>query len=260
MLKKNRKRRGNINKMILLAVIASLTLVSPSYAADDAEWEGWTDEKKEEAWTVYVATDWDQVSSLNFYVDTTGSITQANVPADFREAYEGILTNVLQDNEITTVYHSADNPRDKTVYKELLLAMAYLLNREANNGIHYIGDEDACYIHTWISDGASINTPEDSFEFLFRRFAAAERTYCYNHAAAAQSYSIYRNDVYLQAVIQGTLYGYGYTTQYDGYTINNAGTYYSEHSDTLLEEWNNYAAMVSNIYSAISANEHIVIG
>lgn len=256
---KHRQRR-NINKIILFSVIATLTFSSPSYASSDTEWEGWTDEKKEEAWAVYIATDWDQVSSLNFSVDASGSITQADVPDDFREAYDGILTSVLQDNAMTTVYYNADNPRDKTVYKELILAMAYMLNREANNGIHYIGDADACYINTWISAYASIHDPEDSFEFLFRRFAAAERTYCYNHAEAAQSYSIYSNDAYLQAVIQGTLYGYGYTAEYDGYTVSNAGTYYTEHSDNLLEEWNNYAAMVSNIYSAIRANEHTVIG
>ena len=253
------KRLTQFRKSALLIGTMVLTLcLIPAYADS---WEGWTADKQEEAWTVYVATEWDTVPDLNFSV-SGGSVASADVPDDFREEYGAVVDSVLADSSLTTVYYDSSNRRNKSPYKELLLAVGYTLNEKGEfDNLLATEDKDICFIKKYISSGATINDPEDSFNMLFRRLINAERNYCSNHLQEAQAYSIYGNDEYLAAVIQGTLYGIGYVRDNATYTSDNANTYYSAHSSNLLIKWNSFADDVLDIYSAVrSVNDHTVVG
>ena len=84
-------------KILLVTTLAASLCLAPiiSYADD---WDGWTEDHQEEAWTVYVTTDWNEVSSLNFSINETGSIASADVPDDFRNDYGPIVDAVLSDS------------------------------------------------------------------------------------------------------------------------------------------------------------------
>lgn len=248
-------------KVLLITTLSASLCLAPiiSYADD---WDGWTEEHQEEAWTVYVTTDWNEVSSLNFSISESGSIASADVPDDFRNNYGSIVEAVLSDNSLSTVYYNSTNRRDKTAYKELLLAMGYTLNKKGEfDNLLGTEDMDVCFINKYVSDSYSISEPKDSFEALFRRLIASERAYCNNHMSEAQQYSIYSNDEYLAAVIQGALYGSGYAKANSSYTSDNADSYYNDNQDKIKTKWNGFASDVLDIYSAvISVNDHTVVG
>lgn len=245
-------------KSILIGAIVLAICLVPAYADD---WEGWTADKQEEAWTVYVATEWDTVPDLNFSV-SGGSIASADVPDDFREEYGPVVDSVLADSSLTTVYYDSTNRRNKSPYKELLLAMGYTLNKKGEfDNMLDTEDRDVCFVNKYVNASASIYDAEDSFEALFRRLINAERSYCNNHLQEAQAYSIYSNDDYLAAVVQGTLYGAKYLKENASYSSDNANAFYSANKSSVLVKWNGFADEVLSIYSAVrSVNDHTVVG
>lgn len=263
---KNRKRAALRNVLIALLAVIVLSTVIVAYADD---WEGWTEEKIEEAWNMYAITEWNNVSNLNFSISSNGSIASANVPDNFRSAYEGIVEDVLTDCSLTTVYYDSDDNTDKTAYKELLLAMGYILYQKGitqDAALGTLEDDitamaDVCYVQRFVTTTYTIDDAYDSFYSLFRRYVLAERNYCSSNVEGAQSYSIYSNDEYLACVIQGTLYGYKYCKENETYTTSNASDYYNENSDSILVKWNDYAEDVQGIYSAVRSNsDHTVVG
>lgn len=254
--KRQSHRRRIIGILALATILGAIPIVS--YADD---WEGWTEDKMEEAWTIYVATEWDTVRDLNFSIGETGSIASADIPDDFREEYESIAESILGDSSLSTVYYNSTNRRDKTAYKELLLAMAYTLNQKGESD-NFLGteDRDICFINKYVSDSYSIYDATDSFDALFRRLIASERAFCNNHLSEAQQYSIYSNDEYLAAVVQGALYGSGYAKANTAYSESNADDYYKDHS-SLKVKWNSFADDVLGRYSAVkSVNDHTIVG
>lgn len=257
---KERKNKGGtrkIKQLLAFSLLIAMSITAVTYASD---WEGWTEDKKEEAWTVYTTTDWNEVSSLNFTINTDGSIASADIPDDFRDKYANIVTAMLEDSSLSTVYFDAENPRNKTAYSELLLAMGYTLY-EKGNGLLNEEETDVCYIKQFINDQASIEDPEDSFYELFRRLIAAERLYCNNNLEGAQTYSIYSNDENLAAVIQGVLYGSKYSKENETYTRENADEYYKNNESTILRKWDGFADDVLGRYRAVRSNtEHSVVG
>ena len=253
------KKYGKAFTAIALSLILLLTTVV-AYA-DEEEWV-WDDEKKEEAWTFYTTTMWSQVNGLNFSVSSGGSVSSADVPDDFRTEYMPIITDILSDNNLSTVYYNAENSRDKTPYAELVLAMVYTLYDEGNRLALLNPEEtDICFINEFFNENATIGSVEDSISYLFDRLILAERLYLNYHEDARNSYSIYSNDEYLSAVVQGTLYGSGYCSSAETYSEENAKEYYDAHESALQKKWNDFASDVLDRYSAIRSDaDHTIIG
>ena len=262
----NKKRKHPFLCGVLSLIPAAALLSVMVVALGDDNWE-WTDEKKEEAWNVYAITEWNSVSGLNFSISANGSVASASIPDSFRSAYEDIVEEVLSDCSLTTVYYSSEDSSDKTAYKELLLAMGYVLYQKGITQDAAVGTvedldlTDVCYIQRFVTDTYTISDPADSFYALFRRYVLAERNYCNTNVEGAQSYSIYSNDEYLACIIQGTLYGYGYCEENETYDSSSAKEYYEANSDNILVKWNDYAEDVQSVYSAIRSNsDHTVVG
>lgn len=255
-----RKKRKIIAGSFTAALVLSLSITALVYAED---WEGWTDDTKEEAWTVYTTTDWNSVSGLNFAVNSNGSIASADVPDDFREKYANVVEQVLEDSSLSTIYFNEENHRDKTCYSELLLAIGYALY-DHGNSLFNKEEVDVCYINEFVSTQYTVNSPKDSFDALFKRFVTAENFYRDNflevESEEPAQYSIYSNDEYLASVIQGVLYR-GYSSQNETYSRSSAKEYYENHKSDILENWNGFADDVLNRYSAVRSNsDHSIVG
>ncbi len=246
---------------LALAVIFALSCIC-SISAKAEDWAGWTEEKIEEVWAAYVITSWVNVGQLNFSVGKDGSVTSADIPDDFRENYEPVLDDILGNSSYATVF-SGETPTDKTVYKELLLAIAYTLNKEGNGLLSNGFDTetiDICFINKYIDAKASISSVRDSFNFLYKRLIVCEQKYCSAHFDSTEFYSIYANDEHLLAIVQGVIYGPGYVAECEIYSSSNAKDYYNT-KDSLLKEWHTFANEVSGRYSAIKASsDHTIIG
>lgn len=258
------KNRKKIKwKIIALAVAACiLAACLPPCAAFADSWTGWTDEKIEEAWTVYVVTEWNDVSGLRFSVSDSGSVASADVPDSFRNTYGPIIESVLIDRRVTTQFYGSSSQYDKRPYMELMLAISYCLNKkgEAANGLS-TETTDICFVNTYINPSASINSVEGSFSYLFARLAASEGVYCRSHINEAAGYSIYTNDELLAAVLQGIVYGTGFCGEYAQYSSSAAADYYANHIADIPVKWNSFADEVEGRYTAIRSNtEHTVIG
>lgn len=260
------KTLENMKKYRIATIIAAIILIlicSVPIAAYAEDWIGWTEDKIEEAWAVYIATDWSNISSLNFSVGTDGSIASANVPDNFRTQYESVIDEVLGSSPYATVFSDPNDTTNKTAYKELLLAIAYTLNAEGNsiweNGFE-TEETDVCFIGKYINNTVTISSVKSSFEVLFSRLILSEQVYCRNHLAGAQMYSIYSNNEYLAAVIQGVVYGPGYVTENETYTSANAKEYYNSNTG-IPKKWNSFADEVASRYSAVkSTADHAIVG
>lgn len=254
-----RKKRKTVTTFAA-ALILALSITVLAYAED---WEGWTEDTKEEAWTVYTTTDWNSVSGLNFAVNSDGSIASADVPDDFREEYANVVRQVLEDNSLSTIYFNEENHRDKTCYSELLLAIGYTLY-DHGNSLFEQEEVDVCYINEFVSTQYTVNSPKDSFDALFKRLVTAENFYRDNflevESEEPAQYSIYSNDEYLASVIQGVLYR-GYSSQNETYSQSSAREYYENNESDILENWNEFADEVLDRYSAVrSSSDHSIVG
>lgn len=256
------KRKRMLALLMCFLMVILIAVPVATYADDD--WEGWTEETIEQAWQVYVVTTWADVESLRFSVSASGSIASADVPDSFRESYESIISGILSDYRYGLIFSSETNTRDKTAYTEIILAMAYTLHQKGVNNfvdVFIDGTVDVCFLSYYVDDSLTFETAEECFEELIRRYYIAEAAYLIYHPTEGASYSIYQNDDYLGAVIQGTIYGRQFVVNYSTYSTDNAAEYYSEYESSLPQKYNNFAAQVAENYSAIrSSMEEYIIG
>lgn len=243
---KKTKKFNNIRYVYVVILLFSLILFPVTAIADD--WPGWTDEKKDEAWAVYLTTDWQQIDGI--YFSNTGSYASADVDEDFRESYEPLVVNVLE-GEDNGLYSSEE-------YKELLLAIIYVLN-----DWEYWDDDDidVCLYEKYIDNTVSIQSPEMSVQMVYRRLLDCEQAYSSVSSEPASIYNVNNN---LGSIIQGVVYGREYTESHVSYYRSNASDYYDAHRNRLSTDhnaaMNKFAERVMEIYGALEAGSHTVVG
>lgn len=268
--KRCRLAKGGMIRGITAFILAVVMLVSctPWHLTEAAETE-WTEEAIENAWVVYAVTEWINVKTLNFSVSSGGSWASANVPDDFRTAYEPVIVEILSDCIFGLQFSSETNSRDHTEYKELILALAYQLNKKGESILSGNGfaseDIDICFINQYIDPTASITTVKESFYQLIRNYYYAERYWLIYHPTEDDGYSIYASNDNLYCVIQGVLYGREYIKEYAQYDSDDAKTWYTANAESMtakgIPEWDDFAGEVGELYSAMQADtDHFVYG
>lgn len=243
---RRKKRAGILCFLLVLTVSATLAQAADAFS-------GWTEEKREEAWMVYRMTDWNAFPSLDFTVTGRGALSKAEIPDAFRTAYEPVLSQVLQNSTVETVFYDPENQTDKREYKELLLAAAYVMHQKG--GEPEAEGPDVCGVRQFLDEDYAVTTPADSFQCLFERYAACEQAYVKQHEEAGASYRLFSDNPARSVILQAVCYGEGYAKTHEQYSSVDAGAYYEAHSGGIPVRWDRYAEAVLSIYQAVEASQ-----
>lgn len=201
--------------------------------ADAFDWsEG--SENRESAWDVYTMTDWKSLGDrIQFGQD--GSMAKANVSDEFREKYQNMVEDILNEmnesNQFPNSYH-----HDKTQYREIILAMAYVLS---DNGS--AEEPDVCNFKKYIRGGSAISDPQASFYRLCREYLSTESQYL-SSFRGGETPDVYDTHSGMTAVIQGTVFHYTDNGVTQNYVTSNA----SYSADTAKEFSKKYLEAFKN--------------
>lgn len=199
---------------------------------NDKAFVGWNEEKQEEAWTVYVSTDWSLFQN-ELLLDQVSPETSVRGISEDVEAYRDIVTRVVQETNEGKILHP---PKD---YVNLLLAMMQVLSDGSPDL------SDPCAINVYFEPEGKY-TAYSSIEYLYSKLLSAFRWHNNNNAEYAAS--IYDMDRELKAVIQTVMYGRAYgKVQY--YSVEDSIKFYEENKETLSENADpNFAEKVASYY------------
>lgn len=199
-------------KLIAAGLIVAMFAPQTVVYADDS-FEGWNDENKMDAWDVYSTTEWKDVQEQLILDQLSASVEAVNISRKVRKL-EDQVTSILTDVD-GGVYAAKQ-------YKELVLAMIQVLS----NGDP--SEDDPCNIKEYIDGNVTDMTAEKSIRRLVIRLFSAEGA----HMHHSKNASIYSMDAALESVIQGTMYGSGYTTDTEEYTRDNSQKWYDKYQST----------------------------
>lgn len=270
-----RKRRAQCVASLLLVPVICSSITTPANALH--KWEGWTDENKEQAWTVFGVSQWNSTAS-DIIFSSDGSLSKADVPDSFRNAvvpdddpedpgktYEEVVTEVLED-PIFKDTNTLSFPSSE--YRELLLAIGYQLNKRGESWFSGNGLEketvDVTFYGTYIST-LKMDSVRMSFRYLMNRYASSEEAYRRAHCSTFDSDlfpDLYEMNGSMQAVIQGVVYGYyksgryaGYARASETYSEESAKEYYNNNknklSANLTDDFSDFATDVASMYTAV---------
>lgn len=280
-----KKKKGKI--ITALVLIISIISVSVLYAEEIK----WTEDKRDEAWAVYCATEWKNVG-LN--VDGDGNI--AYITDELTKSAEGYWLScmnyfydmVKDDMQVPDI----DNPEDPSAYKSLILAMCGALGdcydvdyefilsthhnlSEMGKNIARLSDysENRLNFRLWETvDGDVYNDNyqnNDNKEgtasailYMYNNFIAAQKAYKETYG---EDVSIYKKNDALMLCVQAALYGPEYVKYTNEYSSFNANKYWrvdnnTELPDVLYVDFKKFANKTFDFYNAVSANGHSVQG
>lgn len=242
------KKEVNLTKkrkisILLTFLILCLFFCIPAFADEKDEWGGWTDEKKEEAWTVYAATDWKSMNSyLNF--GTEGSSATADVPNSIRIELEDTIRETLKGISI----QQGAYPNE--CYTELMLVIADQLNPIL------MPKYDIFHGNTFINPDFEVTSREQSTRWAFYRLTFCEGYYNANSSTAVD---LYVTDNALKVVVQGLIYGTDYVKEMAAngteYSKESAEKYFEAHKNsyTFTKSYADFAEKVIAHYSTVKA-------
>ena len=226
-------------KRMIITALAALTVVTscvhPIYAAD--EFDGWTDENEDNAWTVYETTDWSKMQ-VDLTLDQLRPQAKADVPEYFREQEEPAIRQALKNIDAGR-YESGE-------YVELMLAMAKVL-------VNGHSDKDPAAVNIYFNPDMEISGKIQSYEILATRLFKSEHA----HESQPSQADILRQDDALMTVVQGVMYGTSYSATTDLFSSEGSEAYYAEHKEEfeklgIKQMKTQFAVEVSEIYSTSS--------
>lgn len=236
-----------MKKKILAAILAAVLLCCVPVFADEEAWEGWNDENKENAWTVYATTNWTAMSEyLNFANEE--STIKANVSDSFRNGLEETIKNALSDPTLS------EGAYPKETYVELLLAIA-----DEMNGI-FLPEYDIFHVNDYMNANAEITSREQSTKWMYNRIHLCETRYNQNSAEPVDLY-VKNNALYL--VTQGAIYGPDYVEDAVlndiTYSKDTAKEYFNAHKEEYIFSGAkaDFAKKVLENYTTVKAVGHI---
>lgn len=217
--------------MLLSICILSLT-VSTSFAKDE-EFDGWDEEAKDDAWTVFAVTDWNSVKDDLVFAELKNGTEVLNISKKVEK-----LRNTVERVLIDCPEEWGSNKNSS--YTNLMLAMIQVLS-DGNPD-----ENDPCNITKYLN--ANLNkedmTPERSIRLLFSKFNLCER-------AHGTQVSVYENNEQLQSVVQGVILGESYTEQNSKYSVKSAQQYIDANQGEVNKNaYADFAQKVSSHYSA----------
>lgn len=222
---------------LFLGLILSIPLLV--YAATDIDWSD--GEKREEAWLIYLMTEWNNVGDLTFTED--GSYSKTSVSDSFLEKYQSIVAEAL--GECTQKGHYTPSS-----YQNLILTMMYYMQKEADDN----DDTDIACIKEYINPDASVGSKKESVKLLYNRICECESAY--NSVNPNDPCDIFQNNEQLQGMIQSVIYP-GYNQLY---TKKTAKEYYKELDNDDIKKYHDFASDVADKYQAVKANtKHPII-
>ena len=225
-----------MKKKKIIATVLSLAMLFPTFhtAYADVDFEGWNEETKDDAYTIYNVTDWVEFQDKLIFSGGITSSVKADVPTSLRLLYEKKIKDALEASH-GGIYGT-------TIYTELFLAMLDALN----DGILPPSD-DPFKILEYVNPNLTDMTEERSINLFITRFFAAERA----HDGIDPIPSIYDNTNALMSVVQGALMGGDYVRSNPEYSLDNANAWYSQH--TYPKTFPEFASIVSGKYRTVNA-------
>ena len=257
-MKKNIKKIIKKYKIhiIISFVISCLLITGISFTYADEEFK-WDKDNKKNAWTVYSFTDWIEIQGLNF--GNEGSYTTANVDEIFKMTYEKRIKKVLGDEDVPNGLY------DSQEYTELILYVLYYLDQTGTTktgaGLYEteVRNYTKDYFYSWKLTGNDFTKEnKDAILAIYNDFITLESAYSVKYEPVC----IYQPDKRLASVIQGLLYGEGYTTSHENYKADKAQTYFTNHITSVYctNDCSGFGQDFLNNFSGVLANEHTVIG
>lgn len=230
-LKMKRIRKGLVIGILMLSIL--ITQVQPVYASD--AFEGWNDETKEDAWSVYAMTDWSVFSRELLFGTAKGGANAVGISSAV-ELYRGRIRAILEGmNETYGIYPN-------TNYTELILCLIQVLSNGAPD------ENDPAQVCKYINPSIHIQSInfEKSIKELFKRLSACEEA----HSGGGD---LFVNDEKLQSIIQGVVFSPTYTAGNPSYSVSNAERFKQANPSLLHGNPSAYfAQMVSQYYNCTS--------
>lgn len=230
-----------------IGLFIGLILVVPLcvYAASDVDWSD--EENREEAWTVYLMTEWENTGTLVFTED--GSYSKTIVNENFVNDYKTIVIETLGECTKQGQY----NPED---YQNLILTIMYYLQDNASDDY----DIDIACVKEFINPSATVTSQKISIKLLYQRICQCENDY--NIANIDNPCNIFQNNEQLGGMIQSVIYpGFNQT-----YTKKKAKKYYNDNlKDNNVKKYHEFAKDVTDHYKAVqgegdNSNNHVIPG
>lgn len=226
---------------LVIASVLSISLLSSGLISAD-EWDGWDDEKRDQAWTALSVTTWEDIQGLSMTEDGSYAYFSDNQWfSNFQDIYSPIVTEILSDSSVQQgIYPSRE-------YVPLMLSIMKVIQ---DSGRTLFGEEKLLnpnfYKWTIYEDPS---TQKDSILFIYNKLIACETAYYQKYDYA----SIYSVDSRLKAIVQSVFYGEGFLRAYANYTKDDAKSYFEEHYPNHPYPCADFANEVMDHYHAFPA-------
>lgn len=231
----NIKRKAKKFTALILSVA---TLVATPVFAEDTDFEGWNEDTKENAWSVYTTTDWRPfVKDLNIETanSSTSTINISSKTMALKDTVKDVLTKTSED---VGIFKNEE-------YTDIMLCMIEELSggnpskNDPANVLKYI---------TPNADDSKMNERK-SIQTLFRRFSECETVH-------NGEINLFNNNEALQSVIQGVVLGTNYTRNNKNYSKTNADKFIKANKDKLSGNPSaSFASDVSAHYKAVMVGQ-----
>ena len=232
-------------RWISTILIFSILLMPNKIYAKNSNFKGWNEEKKEEAWTVYVTTDWSKYQN-ELILDRPDPETSTLKISNKVEEYRDLVARVLRESDSGKLVVAPEQ------YVNIMLAMMQVLS-DGNPD-----ESDPCMVKKYF-DPDGHYTAYSSIEYLFSKLITSFRWH--NNFNEGYSSSIYKVDAELQAVLQTIMYGAAYRTTKE-YSTDHSLKFYEDNKDSLLEHADPYFAdkVVSHYRSSTLSGDYTYNG
>lgn len=236
--------------LLFLVMIMLIPIYASAATISEVDWKD--EDKREEAWMVYIGTNWPQVGDLTFAAN--GSYSEASIPSDIDEAYRSIVQSALGKAVKKGMYEPTD-------YENLILCIMQAMasyDPGLLSGKTGFPDIDICNINTFIDPTRAIQSQEESVLYLYDKICECETAY--NSAHPDQPCDIFQDNQKLQGMVQSIIYP-GYNQEYTNKSVKQ---YYKDNlkDNDNIQKYNDFAKVVSSYYKAVKAsnNSHIIDG
>ena len=285
-----KKFKENKKKFIILFIIIGVTASSVNFLnADTDKWEGWNDDTKHDAWTVYRITDWAEMGGLDFGADAN-AVVSADVGSYFEYQYEPLVRDALKDKSARSGLHGQES------YIKLMLCILYEIKEtpvvERNGNVYASPDMNTVLNdenwYKWICEEGDSECTWESVQnidklsekqirekqkghkyseiqkksvlYIYNKLINAESEYFNKYESA----EIFQSDNCLGSIIQSTLYGNDFLKKNREYSPKKASKFYDE-NDAVKDlvtnrSYDNFAYNVLQKYHSAPIASHSVIG
>lgn len=285
---------------VVLAIVVSVTSMQPVYAKKDCEEPGeytdeewaeiedaqsdmmdsdidgdsswdhitWDTKHRDLAWAVFSGTEWtgECFPSLNFSQYGTSTVDAPNMTEAEKQNVQEYIKNYKFASGTYSTKDKDTGKIDNSAYVNLVIAIMDTLKSKGTS-------DDPYAIQLYVYGGkkqyspyttANANYERNCAALIFSRLVNAERAYNQYHSPHANIFKSYSGSEGLYMMIQGCLYGSGYSRQknVNAYSEENANEYYdAKRSGQGYTKWNDFATyVVAKYHPAENAESYIMDG